>query len=224
MVIEARNHTKIRVLLYLRDRLLESQESADDFGGAWCWRAPATIAFDTGVNAASLYVIMKRWRENTWGYADARYFSADQMTDGRPHWLYRINAKGLSYLNRLHKWYMAEDEVKAELAEYQREIGSDMVPWRLVPRCIAWHIKPSTWTTVINWPFASKHDTHPAKWFMKGYEVANIEEAVYTARAVFRIIPSNECIERAKAIQNHFVQEALEKLATGAGFVTTKEA
>lgn len=223
MVIEVRNHTKIRVLLYLRDRLLESQESADDFGGAWCWRAPSTIAHDTGVNVASLYIIMKRWRENKWGYADGRYFSADQMTDGRPHWLYKINAKGLSYLNRLHKWYKSEEEIKAELVEHEKIYGFDYNDFDLSPRRIAWHIKPSEWTTVINWPFASKHDTHPAKWFMKGYEVADIEEAVYTARVVFRIKPSNECIERAMAIQNAYVQDALKKLATGAGFVTTKE-
>lgn len=44
-----------------------------------------------------------------------------------------------------------------------------------------------------------------------------------SARVVFRIKPSSECIERAMAIQNAYVQGALKKLATGAGFVTTEE-
>lgn len=223
MVIEARNHTKVRVLLYLRDRLLESQENADDYGGAWCWRAPTTIAFDTGVKASSLYIIMKRWRNNKWGYADARYFTADQMEDGRPHWLYRINAKGLSYLNRLHKWYGAEAEVKAELEKYQLDNLCDMIPWRIAPRCIAWHVKPSEWTTLITWPFEHECDVKYAKWFMKGYEAANIEEAVYIVRSIFNITPKKECIDRAMLVQNHFVQDALNKLAAGADFDATKE-
>ena len=171
-----------------------------------------------------MYIIIKRWRENKWGYVDGRYFSADQMTDGRPHWLYKINAKGLSYLNRLHKWYKSEEEIKAELVEHEKIYGFDYNDFDLSPRCIAWHIKPSEWTTVINWPFASKHDTHPAKWFMKGYEVTDLEEAVYMVRSIFNISPKKECIDRAIQVQNHFIQDALKKLAAGAGFVTTKEA
>ncbi len=123
MVIEVRNHTKIRVLLYLKAVSISTTEKSDFFpygmGGSYAWRTPATIAWHTGVNVASLYVILKRWRNNKWGYADARYFTADQMEDGRPHWLYKINAKGIAYLNRLHKWYKAEKEVKIALSEYQ---------------------------------------------------------------------------------------------------------
>ena len=224
MVIEARNHTKIRVLLYLNDRFLESKEKNADYGGGWCWRTPATIAFDTGVNVASLYVILKRWRNNKWGYADARYFTADQMEDSRPHWLYRINTKGIAYLNRLHKWYKAEDEVKTALSKYQMGTDCDFIPWNLHIRCIAWHIKPSEWTTVITWPFESATDVKYAKWFMKGYEATDLEEAVHMVRSIFNINPKKECIDRAIQVQNYFIKDALNKLASGAGFVTTKEA
>jgi len=217
MVIEARNYTKVRVLLYLRDRLLEVQDD-DVFGGSWAWRAPATIARGTGVIEASLYVILKRWRENTWGYVEAKHFTAEQMADGRPHWLYRINAKGQAYLNRLHKWYKYEEQAKAELEKHYQENDDTHDQFNLEPRCISWHIKPSKWATHIEWPFVTKRDAGPAMWHMNGYVVADLEEAVALARSLFKVMPSKECIERARAWQNAYVQEALEKIAQGAGY------
>jgi len=236
MEIEARNYTKIRVLLYLRDRATEAGEGhtsdfssmggpaatfIEPYGEAWCWRAPATIAFDTGVNVASLYTILKRWRNNTWGHAEGRHFNALQMEDSRPHWLYRINAKGLSYLARLHRWYKPLEEVKASLVKYQEDMCCDYIPWHLAPRVISWHIKPSEWATHIHWPFAREADAGNAMWHMHGYEVANIDEAVHTARAIFGIMPSKECLAEAKRKEQFHIKRALNKLAADAGFATT---
>ena len=186
------------------------------YGEGEAWQAPPDIANHTGVNVASLYIILKRWRENTWGYADGKYFNAQQMTDSRPHWLYKINAKGQAYLNRLPKWYEPLEAVLAEVVNY-KEHHEDYCPHDLTPRRIAWHTKPSEWVTYIQWPSKSKGDAHYAMWYMGGYSVADMQEAIFTTKAVFGITPSQECLEVAKEIEGHFVKTALEKLATGAG-------
>lgn len=226
-MIEARNHTKVRALLYLNDRFLEATEENIWHGGSHTWRAPATIARDTGVNEASLRILLKRWRSASWGYVEALHFNALQMADKRPHWLYRINSRGQAYLARLHRWYKAEAEVKAELEAYYNEIGYDLSldlfnQGKLEPRCIGWHIKPSKMITIIRYPFERKSDAHFAVWYMHGFEVGNIEEAVFVARSVFHIKPTKECLTQAEGWQDSFVKEALEELASSAGFATTE--
>ena len=73
--------------------------------GAGAWQASATIANETGCNLASLYTILKRWRSNTWGYADYKILTAADMptvenftsmtTDSYPHREGPFGAKGL---------------------------------------------------------------------------------------------------------------------------------
>ena len=217
MVIEARNYTKIRVLLYLRR--VASEAISSELGEHWAWQAPAVIALYTNTNAASLYTILKRWRSNTWGYVDAKYFEPEQMQDGRPHWLYKINAKGQAYLDRLHKWYKAEAEVKAELEKDWLEVHDGiLLPWRnLSIRGIAWHIKPSESATCIRWPFKTRHDAHIIYAFGGSYRVSDIQEAVYMARTVFHIPPSDECLMEARSLQDKYVRDALIKQAKAAG-------
>ena len=233
MDIEPRNYTKVRVLLHLQDMAIDALKgrpsSVDKEGHEWgfepmgeasAWRCPVSIAYATGVNSASLYVILKRWREHHWGYVSGIHFSAEQMNDSRPHWLYKINAKGESYLARLSKWYKYIAEAQAaNIAEGD----CDTYDMRHMPRCLSWHVKPSEWATNIQWPFARKYDCGYAVWHMMGYEVANADEAVYMARSVYGIKPSKECLEQALQYEQMWVKDALDKLAKNAGFSTVSQ-
>lgn len=219
MDIEVRNYTKVRVLFHLKKA---SSEAASATCERLAWQAPASIANSTGVNVASLYIILKRWRSNTWGYVEALHFNAEQMADLRPHWLYKINTKGLAYLTRLHKWYEPLEAVLASVALYEEQ-HEDYCGRDIIPRVIEWHVKPSEMATCIEWPFRGKADTHPAMaWFPNCLRVKSLEEASNMASVVFGITPSKECLRMARAWQNHYVQEELDKLAQGAGFVTTE--
>jgi len=59
---------------------------------------------------------------------------------------------------------------------------------------------------------------------MNGYEVTDIEEAVYMARIIFGITPSTECLAEAKATQDYWVKKAITELATEAGLGNTRRA
>ena len=217
MEIEVRNYTKIRVLLYLKELATQAAEGYP-FNEAHAWQTPADIAANTGVNVNSLYIILKRWRTHTWGYADGQHFTAEQMADFRPHWLYKINAKGNAYLARLHKWYEPLTDVLAAAAAYTEQHGEDCKQ-AIAPHCICWHIKPSEWVIRITWPFESSSDASRVMTF-GGYRVKDINKAVSMARVVFRLMPSRECLARATELQNHSVKEGLDKLAARAGFTT----
>jgi len=214
--MEIRNSLKVKTLTYLKE-CFNSGRLAEHFA----WRTPAEMAMALDVNGDSLRVILKRWRSNSWGYVDGKYFTGEQTEDSRPHWFYKINNKGLAYMARLPKWYKSLDELATWWSELDED-GCQTLPFHKKGlKSIGWHIAPSEMVTVIRWPFQTAVDTYSAFGFSEfGIRCESLKEAAGMARAVFHVEPSVECLTQAKAYQDEYVEAGLKKLASDAGFAT----
>lgn len=215
--IPVRNFLKVRVLLYLnrwREAILKHS-----LGNDAAWQAISDIAHGIGLYDAdgmlklgSLYVIIPRWARSSWGYVDAHSFTAEQMRDNRSHTLYKINSRGLSYLNRLPKWYKYILEAEAALDSV--EDASPVIS----PKSINWPAYPGSRLDgcCLYWPFAGKHDAHYC--FVSGGKhvilVNDIDEAINTARGLFNIEPSQECVNYALAWNKYYAEKAGFKMTT----------
>ena len=215
--IPVRNVLKVRVLLYL-NRWLEAILKYG-LGNDAAWQAISDIARGIGLydvddmlKPSSLYVIIPRWARNDWGYVDSYGFTAEHMPNSDPHILYKINNRGLSYLKRLPKWYKYIKEAEAELDRVE-----DAAPF-LSPKSIAWPAYPESHQDgiSINWPFAGKNDADHC-FVSRGKRVVfvnDINEAINTARGLFKIEPSQEYVNYALALNEYYAQKAGFKVTT----------
>ncbi|MFC2047357.1 hypothetical protein ACFLTK_03690 [Chloroflexota bacterium] len=219
MGYEVRNWVKVRVLLYLSEinKVTEPSELGRGFGEKHTWASVPDIARFTGAGVDSLRVLLGRWERAPWGYVDGRHFSSITMNDSRHHWMYKINGTGISYFNRLDRWYPRLQEAKDYLEKlWEEECGGDLSVLIRI-RGIAWHVRPAEWATVIEWPFATSRDAHESMVWGENFKVDNMDMAISTARSIFGIVPSRECLQYAQALEKYHVKEALEKLRQKTG-------
>ena len=208
---DVRNYFKVRVLYYL-SRSIQS----DSFGEIIAWHTAAEIAHNTGVNYKSAYVLLPRWREAAWGYVDGMHMPAVLCDDGRPHWFYKINGKGMSYLARLHKWYEFYDEAKAAVDTIE-----DIWPGTDI-KYVGWHVLGYNeyakavfpHSVVMFWPFRSTKDVHIYYWPIKddnnGFLRHDIKAVVNLIRSVYGIEPGLEAVKQAQGYERYLKATALQ--------------
>ena len=217
-----RNSFKVRVLYYLSQLMQE----IDKCGESVAWETAADISRNAGVNYKSAYVLLPRWREASWGYVDGMHVKGELCEDGRPHWFYRINARGLSWLTRCRKWYVGYDQA---IKMVEARLNSDEWAPTLEMRRVGWHIYghsgnqcmyagPDTLvynhTVVLEWPFKDKTDAHvyyyPAETDKRMFVVPDIKYALAIIRKRYEVEPARECLDRAVKLQESLLVGAVE--------------
>lgn len=200
--IPVRNFTKIRVLLYLK-RMYDCYLGGRSFGEYVAWVSIPELATGTESSAATLRVIMPRWASHNW-YVYSHTFRPEVMSDRRQHTFYRIGPKGLSYLERLHKWYEYESRVR-DLVDILEDGTNE-----LQVRYIVWPAFPGARqageAVGLTWPFETDKDA--TVWRGASYiKVDNPDQAVSVAEKLFDTQVSDRCLDQAIEIQKHIAKE-----------------
>ena len=161
-----RNFVKVKSLFYLWI-LRISYESISEIPYRCSMAMASDIAKWAKVNVKSLRVLLARWREASWGYVDAGWFPGECTSDGRGHWVYRLNNRGVHYLDSVNKWYPRSKEAKEEVAnsvlEYNPDTNEDLfhgIPQDIL-KPIAWLPEGSIFEVMLSYPFAKEVDIKP---------------------------------------------------------------
>lgn len=206
--IPVKNFLKTRVLLYLKheyDRSLEKNHSS-----IWKWCSIPSIALGSGVSANSLYVVLNRWANASWGYVTSQYFPAQVMVDGKAHTFYSINNRGLRYLESLPRWYGYIEAAQAIIKErdkYMPQLEGPQI------KAISWPVVPEQWIgyVLIQWPFEDYSDSMPCGGNRRLQIIArDLNAAVRGAQRFFGITPSNDCILMARELEKFVVEKCRE--------------
>ena len=211
---EIRNFTKVKSLLYLYyiandfSLLLEYPGKVREGKGSWA--TIPDIAEYAEVNQGSLYVLMPRWAE--WGYVKRVKFSGGLMSDNHAHWLHHIDGRGISYIKRLERWYPRLNEAKAVFDNEDRVF----VP-TTDPRGIVWHVPPSKAAIAIEWPFKTEDAAHPQYFWGGSFRAKDADDAFELARFLFGVTPSDEVCQYAIALQNFYLEKALNEIKQKVG-------
>lgn len=162
-----RNFVKVKSLFYLL-MLHTAYENVPEFPYRRSLAMASDIAKWAKVNVKSLRVLLARWREASWGYVEAGWFPANCTRDGRGHWLYRLNNKGLHYLDGINAWYSRSKEAKEEVLNSGVLVPNDDTgedEFKGAPQDIlkpvAWLPEGSVYDVCLSYPFAREVDITP---------------------------------------------------------------
>jgi len=162
-----RNFVKVKSLYYLW-MLKVAYDNVPEFPYRRSMAMASDIAKWAKVNVKSLRVLLARWREASWGYVDAGWFPGECTNDGRGHWVYRLNNRGVHYLDSVNKWYSRSKEAKEEtlnsgLLVHNEDTGEDEfhgAPTDIL-KPIAWLPEGSVFEVMLSYPFAKEVDIKP---------------------------------------------------------------
>ena len=162
-----KNFTKVKALFYLLI-LQVSYDAEPSFTYRRTMASASDIAKWSDNNVKSLRVLLARWRAASWGYVDAGYFPPECCHNGRGHWLYRLNAKGKQYVERVDAWYPRATEAKeavinSGLLVHDETTGEDLFKGfpKEVLAPIVWQPEGSLLDVTLSYPFTYKADIKP---------------------------------------------------------------
>lgn len=150
--------------------------------------------------------------------------------DGREHWLYRLNNKGMHYLDGVDAWYSRSKEAKEEVINsgvlvHKEDTGEDEfhgIP-RDILKPVAWLPEGSVFDVTLSYPFAKEVDIKPfptteaLRLYGDGKkEIRLIGEYAIRAHSVkeaFELITTNYQITPSVAFQKLAIAEQKDHIA-----------